>query len=215
MIGYKRSTLRAVVDALVPETSDLAARQGQEHEAGAVEIELETYLANSFDNYQELHLGPLSPVFDCLGLRNVPFAIVVSLLLDFVALELLLRQDNEDSPTLASRVGSGGGVFARLSPRDRLRAMALLEDDGVLPALEDKFGETIPQLGAIGFLSMGLHAFPLMGYYSEWAAEKDVGEAAITPEDVQGWQQAGYPGPEDGYAKLYGYEIDEFRENEY
>lgn len=223
MIGYTRTTIRAVADAVIPRTPELEESLGAEHVPGAVDVDLESYLADAYDNFHEIHAGRLTAVFRRFGLRNYPYTLVTAILLDFAALELLLRRRNEE--TLRRREAIGfGGPFSALSRRDRLRAIALLEHDGIVPYLDERFGDRTTLFGSIRFLATSLNIFPVFGYYSEWSGydperegsgDESDSESHPTTEDVQGWRQTGYPGPVEGHAALRGYEVEEFRENEY
>jgi hypothetical protein len=173
------------VDAVVPETPDLADR-GDEHVPGGLEAGVDELLAEAFDRFEEAD-GPLAT----LGYDAVPLSPVVAALLDFAGVELLARRRAEDglrSPDEAF----AGGPFCRLSRRDRLRAVRLLEDDGVLASV-----------GTVNYLTQAVVTVTQLAYYSDWGGSE------------QGWEQAGYPGPSDGYAVSMGYEVDSFEEDDY
>ena len=200
MIGYTHTNVQALVEAVVPRTPELAESHGPEHVPGGRDIGLTEYVVESFNGYQEHHLGALSVLLRRLGVRNYPYAVVVALLLDVVALELLVRGGNEQ----AVQRWSLAGPFARLAPRDRLRALDLLET-GTLDRLAGLADDRLPVLGTVRFLALGVNAFPLLGYYSEWAGE--------SPASNPGWQQAGYPGPAEGYSEHMGYEVEQFTDD--
>jgi hypothetical protein len=130
-----------------------------------------------------------------LGVRNYP-----CVLLDVVAVELPLRRGNERGVALLSPAGP----FARLAPQDRLRAVELLET-GALDSPATRFEDRLPVLRTVRFLAMGLNAFPLLGYYSEWAGETQRANPA--------WRQTGYPGPAEGYSGHMGYEVESFNDD--
>jgi hypothetical protein len=197
MTGYTRTNVRALVEAVIPRTPELAESHGAEHVPGGRDVDLTEYVVESFNGYQEHHLGALSALLRRLGVRNYPYAVLVALLLDVVALELLVRRGNERPVERRSL----SGPFARLAPRDRLRALDLLET-GALDSLAGLADDRLPVLGTVRFLALGVNAFPLLGYYSEWPGE--------TPESNPGWRQAGYPGPAEGYSEHMGYEIERF-----
>jgi hypothetical protein len=201
MFGYTRSNVRALVEAILPRTPELADRHGEAIVPGGRDVGLEEYVIESFNSYQELHLGPLTPLARRLGVRNYPYAVIVALLLDVVALELLVRRGNE-RPVRKATLAS---PFARLEPRDRLRALALLET-GALDSLAGRVEHRLPVVGTVRFLALGVNAFPLLGYYSEWPGE--------TPASNPGWRQCGYPGPAEGYSEHMGYEVESFSEFE-
>jgi hypothetical protein len=197
--GYTRQNIRSLVDAVIPRTPELAESHGPEHVPGGLDVGIDDYVIESFNSYQEHHLGPLSTVLRALGVRNYPYAVLVALLLDVVAIELLVRGNNEDSVALVSTAPP----FRRLSRRDRLRAIELLET-GALDTLATKTDDRLPVVGTVRFLALGVNTFPLLGYYSEWPGD--------TVETNPGWQQTDYPGPAEGYSEHMGYEIDEFDE---
>lgn len=198
---YTKRNVRAVVEALVPRTPEMAATHGPAYVPGGRDIALEEFVIESFNSYQEHHHGRLSKLLRRVGIRNYPYAVFVAVLLDLVALELVCRRRNRAPVTV--RASPLVGPFRRLSETDRLRAISLLED-GVLGQLADRFGDRFPHLGTVRFLAMGLNTFPLLGYYSEWSADAD--------GEVQGWNQTGYPGPADGYTAHRGYEVTRFEE---
>lgn len=200
MIGYTRKNVRALVEAVIPRTPELAESHGEKHVPGGRDVDLTEYVIESFNGYQEHHLGVLSTLLRRLGIRNYPYAVVVSVLFDVVALELLVRRGNEQSVERRSLAGP----FARLAPRDRLRALDLLET-GALDSLAGLADDRLPVLGTVRFLVLGANAFPLLGYYSEWAG--------TDPASNPGWRQAGYPGPAEGYSEHMGYEVEQFTDD--
>ncbi|MCY4732676.1 hypothetical protein KY092_19225 [Natronomonas gomsonensis] len=199
-MSHTRGTFAALVDALVPETPELADR-GEEHVPGGLAVGLEEAIIDRVNNFQEVDGG----VLGAAGYDATPMAPAVAVLLDTAAAELLVRRRSEDgfnSPAEAF----AGGPFSRLSREDRLRALRLLEDEGVFPRLADRFDSAA--LGTIQFLASSLPILVEFVYYSE--ATADDGE-----ERSLGWQQADYPGPADGYPVGMGYEIEDFEENDY
>ena len=200
MTGYTRANIRALVEALVPRTPELEQTHGPESVPGSRDIDLDSYVIESLNGYQEHHLGPLSTLLRKLGIRNYPYAVLVALLLDVVALELVIRREN-DQPMVKRSLTT---PFARLDPQDRLRAIALLET-GALDTLATRVERWVPMVGTVRFLALGVNAFPLLGYYSEWAT--------ADPEQNQAWQQTGYPGPADGHSEHMGYEVETFTDD--
>lgn len=198
-MSHTHGTFAALVDALVPETPDLADR-GDEHVPGGLAVGLEEEIIDRVNNFQEAD-GALAAA----GYDATPMAPAVAVLLDTAAAELLVRRRSADgfnSPAEAF----AGGPFSRLSRQDRLRALRLLEDEGVFPRLADRFDSAA--LGTIQFLASSLPILVEFVYYSE--ATADDGE-----ERSLGWRQADYPGPSDGYAVGMGYEVEKFEENDY
>lgn len=182
-MSYARGTFAAFVDAIVPETPDLA---GEEHVPGGLAVDLDELLTEAFDGLEEADEGLLT----LLGYETVPLAPIVSVLLDVGALELVGRRRNEE-PLRSPADEFAAGPFSRLSRRDRLRAVRMLEADGVLA-----------DAGGVDYLVQALVTVTQVAYYSDWHTE-------------QGWEQAGYPGPSDGYAVSMGYEVEAFEEDEF
>lgn len=198
-MSYTQGTVAALVDAVVPETPELRDR-GEEHAPGALAAGVDETVVEAFDNLQPVQEGPLA----ALGYDATPLSTLVALLLDFAALELLVRGDNE-RPRQSPDDEFAGGPFSRLAPRDRLRAVRLLEGQGALGTLEERLGDRVPALGVVQYLAAATVVVTELAYYSEWGDDGD----------PQGWQQAGYPGPADGYAVSMGHEVEEFEENDY
>lgn len=198
-MSYARGTLAALVDAIIPETPELAAERGDEHGPGGLEAGLDEALVDEVDRLQEVHGGPLA----ALGYETTPLSPVVAALLDIAATELLLRRRADDGVTTPADEFASG-PFSRLSRRDRLCAIRLLESKGAIPALADRLDA--PGLGTVQYLSGALVSLTQSLYYSETTGDGDAS---------QGWTQADYPGPSDGYEVLLGYEVDAFEEDDY
>lgn len=206
MFGLKRATFAALADAVVPATPALAGERGDEHRPGGLAAGLDGELVDAFDSLQEVHGGPLAR----LGYDAYPYSVVVAVLLEFVAVESLVRGRTREG------VGRRRDVptrtpFSALSRRDRLRAVRLLETDGLLPWLDARFGDRLPHLGFPAYLAQALNTLPQLAYYSEWCTEGTPDE----PREVQSWRQTGYPGPADGYRAHRGYECREFEEDDW
>lgn len=197
-MSYTRGTFAALVDTLIPQTPELDER-GPEHVPGGLEVGLEEAVIERVNNFVETH-GAASLAGDA-----VPLAPAVAALLDTAAAELLVRRRAEaglQSPEAAF----SSGPFSRLSREDRLRALRLLEEEGVVAALAERFDAA--SLGTVQFLASSLPILVEFVYYSE--ATADDGEARSL-----GWRQADYPGAADGYEVMLGYEVAAFEENEY
>lgn len=195
-MSHTRGTFAALVDALVPETPALADR-GEEHVPGGLAVGLEALVVDRVNSFLETH-GGASAVTE-----TVPLAPAIAVLLDVAALELLLRRRADDGLNAPAEAFSRG-VFSRLSRADRLRALRLLEDEGVVARLADRYDAA--SLGAIQFLASSMPILVEFLYYSETTGD---GEGSL------GWDQAGYPGPAEGYPVLLGYELEAFEENDY
>ncbi len=205
-------TFRAVADAVVPRTPDLADELGVEHVPGGPDVGLGDYLVGYVNGLFQFGLPGV-------GTRgNLPLAAPVAGALDAAALALLERGGNADGPSrehvldLLDPVDSGSaaddaGTFATLSREDRLRAVDLLDEFEV--ELRSLDGEPFEfDAGVVGQLVVG---FTEMIYYSEWDGYDEFPEPPgdlVHPNDpsaVQSWRQTGYPGFSSGYAALRGY----------
>jgi hypothetical protein len=195
VMSYARGTIAALVDAVVPETPGAE----DEQVPGALAIDLDETVATAFNELQEAPQGPIRS----LGYETMPFAPVLALLLDIGALELILRRAREES-LQSPKPAYAGGPFSRLGPEDRMRAVRLLESDGLFPTLDERY-ENAP-VGIVAYLLQGALFITMMAAYS------DLGDDTEQP---QGWAQADYPGPAEGYAVHMGYEVETFAENDY
>jgi hypothetical protein len=207
-------TFRAVVDAVLPETPELAEPLGAEHVPGGLAVGLDEFLityANDLFTFGLPYIGEVG---------NIPIAGPVAAVLDLAAKELLDRGDNEDDPsvdrplallesddTSAWVVRFAAGTFSKLSRRDRLRAIGLL--DGYELELSPVSGFLFEaDAGLVGQLVVG---FAEVIYYSEWQGYDEFTQPPSQrahpndPDAVQSWRQTGYPGFADGYAALRGY----------
>lgn len=172
--------LRALVEAIVPETPALAGERGEEHRPGGVAAGVDEDLAEAFGE-------------DATG---------VAVALEVAAVELLLRRRREDP--LRLRAG-GISPFASLSGADRRRALRLLEDEGIVPWLDDLLGRHTTVFDDLRELGHVLPVLIVFTYYGG-VAESDPPLA---------WDQTGYPGPAEGYPGPYDYEVERFEEDGY
>jgi len=207
-------TFRAIVDAVVPETPELDPELGPEHVPGGLAIGLEEFAVTYVDDGFQLGLPYIGPR------GNVPLADPIAQILDAAALALLDRGENtaelDDGRPLSvldpgeaspRTVRKAAGPFSKLSRRDRLRAIGLLDElELEISQFEDELFEF--DGGLVGQLVVG---FTEMIYYSEWQGyDEFTGPPSdrVHPNDpaaVQSWRQTGYPGFSDGYAALRGY----------
>lgn len=211
---HTRLTVRAVVDAVLPETPVIGAELGPEHVPGGLAINLEAFVITYVDDGFQLglpHVGPHG---------NLPLIDAISHVLDAAALKLVDRHENEteprtDRPTSLfdpgevspTRIGDAAGMFSKLSRRDRLRAISILDEFELKLSLPS--GDVFEfDAGLVGQLVIG---FTEMIYYSEWEGYDEFTQppsARVHPNDpaaVQSWRQTGYPGFANGYAALRGY----------
>ncbi|MFQ3319086.1 MAG: hypothetical protein ACI80F_001146 [Natronomonas sp.] len=209
----------AVVDAVIPRTPELASRRGEKHLPGGLQIGLDEYLV-TFTNH--LFSG-LSRAGDQLG--DLRLAEGVSLVLEVAATELVATGGNdeppattyvetliEESPSLDNTIDvAAAGLFPRLSPHDRFKAMTLLDDtDFDTTALADRLPPVMVELdlGLIGTLFVG---FTEVIYYSEWQGYEDITQAPSDreftndPAAIQSWRQSGFPGFANGHQAFRGY----------
>jgi hypothetical protein len=207
-------TFRAIADAVVPETPELETELGPEHVPGGLAIGLDDFHVTYVDDGFQLGL----PHVGFVG--NAPLAAPVARVLDLAAQELVRRGENESAPDSdrpvalvdlgeapPPEVRAEAGTFAKLSRKDRLRAMAILDEFEVEiePSTEELYEL---DAGLVGQLVVG---FAEMIYYSEWAGYDEFDqppsdrEHSNDPAAVQSWRQTGYPGVANGYAALRGY----------
>jgi len=225
-----RATYRAVVDAVIPETPEVAEDLGEEHEPGGLEVGLDAYLVE-FVNVlfsmwdapdleasvaADLSVGApeeaptdletaLSPGSEYRqgSEANARLAEAVAKVCDVAAAELLARAENESAPD-PTRF-EGGGSFAALARQDRLRALALLDEKEFDTA--DLPGPVTE--GTAGLVPQLVVAFTQVVYYSEWAGYEDFSvppsEREFSGDGVQSWEQTEFPGVIDGAAAFRGY----------
>lgn len=117
-MSHTRGTFAALVDAVIPETPALEDR-GEEHVPGRLAVGLDETLVEALNNQQSADESPLA----WAGYDTVPYSPIVATLLDFAALELLVRRDNEESTSEPderfadgrSRGSHGATAFVRLN----------------------------------------------------------------------------------------------------
>lgn len=209
-------TFRAVTDAVLPKTPALGDELGPEHVLGGLAIDLNDFLVTYIDNMFQFGL----PYFGAQG--NLPLASPVAHILDAAALTLLARNENESKPS-SDRVVSlldsddpaptviraADSTFAKLSRRDRLRAIGILDEFEIEIEMVP-FENTLFEFDA-GFVGQLVVGFTEMIYYSEWQGYDEFTQPPserVHPNDpsaVQSWRQTEYPGVADGYAALRGY----------
>lgn len=197
-------TFEALVAAVIPETSDLTGKQDHFQSYGALECNLHEYQIWSLDH-------SLSQTILKVGI-NVHLAKPTAKMLNIAAKQLINNAGNKEP--INSLILCQGKEFVALSPSDRLRAIALLEQLKV-----NSLSLPLPfwnnpglVLSIIGTIMM----FSTIGYYSGWSG---YGSSSLeTPEkrEVEDfpicWKQTGYPGPSKGYHSLRGYLIEKFME---
>lgn len=177
-------TIRALVDAIIPRTPELAEEFGKIQYYGALDSYTDEYVISTLNN----HYYPLA--------KSVADA------LDMAAIQLILIVGSNYS--LEYFDNNGKSAFAELSPENRFRAISLL------PYLESHLSEIPESLGEnqdyVLAIINALSRYTLMGYYSEWSGygstRMDSPNERVLEYFPIGWRQVGYPGPSLGYPAL-------------
>lgn len=211
---HTRITFRALIDAVIPETPELAEEFGSQHEPGGLAVDLDEFVIEYVDNLFQFGL----PHVGSRG--NLPIAAPTAKLLDIAALKLISRDRNESEPEVSRvrefagpvegsfiAVAGVAGAFSMLSRKDRLRAISLI-DEFDLEVAPFRGLELEIDGGLVGQLVIG---FTELLYYSEGTGYEDFFQSpserlhSDDPATVPGWHQTGYPGVANGYAALRGY----------
>ncbi|MBW5445668.1 hypothetical protein GE107_06265 [Cohnella sp. CFH 77786] len=189
------ATFRALVDAIVPYTPELAA-YGAEQPIGAVQQHVHEYMIWSLDHTLTLVLDYYPEI--------VPLAAPTAGLLNAGAAQLVA---SGQAKYAAQGAIAGSPVpFAALSPADRIRTMAILEklqiDLGLLPPPYRDDG------GLVKFIIDYLNRGTMFGNYSEWPGYGTTRLNTPTRRRLEffpiGWRQTGYPGVSKGYRAVRG-----------
>ncbi|SIQ83263.1 hypothetical protein SAMN05421858_0546 [Haladaptatus litoreus] len=147
-------------------------------------------------------------------LQNYPYAPAFTLVFDVVAAEFLTKGKNQE-PASFNEKFPAGGTFTKLAPRDRLRCLWTIVEDGVIDDLDELLSPLVPDVGILKYVVMavnGLHGF---GYYTEWSGYGST--STNTPNErelqkpageVQSRKQSDYPGPAPGYAANWRHAVD-------
>ncbi|MFC5702803.1 hypothetical protein ACFPVX_15990 [Cohnella faecalis] len=188
--SYTYVTFRALVDAIVPATPALAVF-GADQTIGAVQLTVHEYMIWEMNNSLTLVLGYYPEV--------IPLAAPTAGLMNAGAIQLVASGQ-------AKYAGPNSVPFASLSPEDRIRTLALLEnlhvDLGTLPPPYRNDG------GLVKFVVDFLNRQTMFGNYSEWPAYGTTRLATPTERKLEyfpiGWKQAGYPGVSKGYRAFRG-----------
>lgn len=191
-----KAAFKELVDAIIPNTPDLAEKQGSIQLFGALDLHTDEYQVWSLNHY-------LSLVIVIKGF-DIYLANATAEMLDIAARKLINTEENEKS--VNSAVLPEEGAFAALEPSDRFRAITLLQqlniDLATLPIpFHNNPGFALTVTGVITLLTV-------FGYYSEWSG---YGSTRLeSPENRKiehfptSWKQVGYPGPSKGYHALRG-----------
>jgi hypothetical protein len=192
------ATFRALVEAIVPNTPNLVASNGIDQSAGAVDLHVHEYMIWELDHSLSLVLG--------FYLTVVPLSGATAGLLNAGAMQLVARGMAQHSPNYTVWSVS---PFSALSPADRIRTLAMLEqlnvDLGVLPPPYKDDG------GLVRYMVDFLNRQTMFGNYSEWSAYGTTRLATPTMRRLEyfpiSWKQVGYPGVVPGYRALMGYPL--------
>ncbi|WP_129116987.1 hypothetical protein [Halegenticoccus tardaugens] len=106
---HTADTYRSIADAIVPSTPALADELGDEHEAGALDVDLEDYLVWSFNNFHEIRTGLADDVLDTV-VRAADLDVDLGVVVRFEVRSSLLSSD------YALTVETDEGTFERSSP---------------------------------------------------------------------------------------------------
>ncbi len=179
---YTRNTFKALVDAIIPRTPELAEEYGRIQYFGALDLHTYEFIILTLNNYY------------------TPLANSTAELLDEAAEQVVFMEEPERLFNF-SRL-SGGGTFAALSPSNQFRALTLLEQ-GYLEDLPIVFYDN---QGFVLSANIILNRNTMLGYYSEWfgygTTRLETPNQRILEFYPLSWQQIGYPGPSLGYRAL-------------
>lgn len=191
------ATFYAFVDAIIPNTPNLATTLGPIYTLGATDLDTYAYLIYQLDHAVSIHIG--------LSLVNIPLAQPTAELLNTAAQQVIETKRNIDplnSYPLTSRM-----PFAMLSRTDRLRTVSFLEQLDInlarLPVPFQYNGGLVQNMMDV------INRLTYFGFFSEWAG---YGTTRLLPPVCRrieffppSWIQAGYPGPVYGYRDLRGF----------
>lgn len=195
VISYSRATFWALADAVIPYTPELAARMGPNQLFGAAVSGIEDYIIFELDHLLSTHMG-----------ASLPISLPTAVLLDIAAAQLVAL-DKTAHGSGTSPVFLRKGLFAALSPQQRLEAISLLKmleiDLGSLPAPYTNNARFVVHMADI------LIRLSMFGYYSEWSG---YGTTRLRSPEYHileffplSWIQVRYPGPSYGYRDLRGF----------
>jgi hypothetical protein len=201
---HTEDTFKALVDAIIPQTPELAEIYEEVQYYGALDLRIDEFMIWELNHFRLLTIND-EPF-------NIPLAVPTAVMLDVAAEVLIDRQENRSLLNFTHY--PGGGPFSALSPSDRFRAINLLEELTI-----DLNELPLPFRNNPGFIALilgAIHRFPMMGYYSEWygygTTRLNMPDDRVLEYPPVSWEQVGYPGPARGYLLLSGFLIDEFTE---
>ena len=194
-----KSTLKAYVSAVIPNSLDTLEKQGSTALCGALDSHIDEFEIWSLNHLLSLNII----IFNV----HIHLANATAKMLEIAARQLIYLKENKDpiNPKILQEEGS----FICLSPNDRFRAITLLEQNKVditkLPIpFRNNPGLVLAIMGEIAM-------FALLSYYNEWSGYGLT--RTQTPEKRKlehyplSWDQVGYPGPSNGYHDFRGYPV--------
>ncbi len=192
---YTVVTFRALVEAIVPSTP-ISTEAGVVQMVGAVELFVHEYMIWELDHSLTLIISYYPSV--------IPLAGPTAMMLNAGAMQLIASGQAQFAPY---NTAAGAIPFAALSPADRIRTLAMLEqlrvDLGVLPPPYRDDG------GFVKFMVDNLNRSTMFGNYSEWSAYGTTRLETPTQRRLEyfpiSWRQVGYPGVSLGYRALLGF----------
>lgn len=199
-----RATFKALVDAVVPNTQELAEVKGSVQLYGALDLHIDEYIIWSLDHYLSIYMA----VKDV----NIHLANVAAEVLIIAARQLIYLGGNKDP--VNSDISKEDGEFAALSPGDRFRAITLIEElklDAASLPVPFRFKPKLLLSTTVSIILL-----PIIGYYTEWSGYGST--RTEKPENRRlehfstSWEQVGYPGPVKGYHAFRGYLVKKFKD---
>jgi hypothetical protein len=194
-----KSTFKAYVEAIIPRTSVIPEKQGFTAVYGAVDSHIDEFETWSLDHLLSLNII----IFNV----HIHLANATAKMLEIAAGQLIYVKENKE--TIDSKIMLENGSFACLAPNDRFRAITLLEENKVdITRLPVPFRNNPDLVFAImGEIAM----LALLAYYNEWSGygitRMETPEKRRLEHFPVSWDQAGYPGPTNGYHDFRGYPV--------
>ncbi|PKG25606.1 hypothetical protein [Niallia nealsonii] len=194
---YIRSTFQSLVQAIIPSSLIIAKALGPVQVPGALELKVYKYVMWVLDHSIAL------PAKMKINLTSMTKSTVE--LLDLGAVQLV--QTAQNVYPLHINEFPDGGPFSKLSPVDRLRALALLECcewslEKVSPPYQNNPG-LIPNMIDV------INQLTLFGFYSEWTGYGTTEQFSPEMRRVEyfptGWILSHYPGPSFAYRDFRGF----------
>jgi hypothetical protein len=190
------TTFRALVEAIVPNTPELAVL-GAEQVYGAADLCIHEYMIWELDHSLSIVTG--------MKQSAMPLSASTAHMLNEGAIQLFLSGEAQGQPNWQIWPLS---PFASLIPVDRIRVLVLLEEIKVdLLALPPPYTSAEWVRFMVGFLN----SQTMFGNYSEWNAYGSTRLMTPTERRLQyfpvSWQQVRYPGVLPGYRLFMGYTL--------